>query len=75
MTNKVKSVETDNPPRRTLPMPLYNSLPDPVERTKGSNPKILVAALMKMGRILVCTASEIAGIPDMFPNRTLFKER
>ena len=64
MTKRVNSVDRARPPSRMLPSPRYNSEPAPVDRTSGVIAKIEVVALMKMGLILVLTASDTAVTPS-----------
>ena len=65
ITKMVKIVDTAMPPRITLPRPLYSSEPDPGNSTSGSMPKILVVALIYMGRSLLLVASRTASLYPM----------
>ncbi len=74
MANNVNTVDNANPPNSTLPSPRYNSLPEPVDITRGNKPNILVAVLINTGLIRVLTDSKIASSPSYPSNRTLFKD-
>ena len=58
--SKVKIAEVDNPPKTTVPMPRYNSEPEPGKITSGIRPNKLVKVDIKIGLILFLVASVIA---------------
>ena len=68
---KVNKAEVARPPSTAEPNPLYNSLPDPVEVTKGNIPKTVVAVVIKIGRILSPQLSKIAAF-IFIPERKQF---
>ena len=64
--SKVKIAEVAKPPKTTVPIPLYNSEPDPGKITNGINPNKLVKVDINIGLILFLVASLIASTVFIF---------
>ena len=64
--SKVKIAEVAKPPKTTVPIPLYNSEPDPGKITNGINPNKLVKVDINIGLILFFVASLIASAISIF---------
>ena len=66
--SNVKIAEVAKPPNTTVPIPLYNSDPEPGKITKGINPNKLVKVDINIGLILFLVASVIASEIFMLSN-------